>query len=69
MTPEFKSIEAQMPFEPMPMHLIPYDKFWGDYFSHTKEKPCKNYFLSQMSKNSRYAVGQVRHIINFMDTD
>ena len=46
--------------------VIPYTKYWGDYFIHDAAKPKRNYFVHSMSKNARYAVPLLRHIANFV---
>jgi hypothetical protein len=66
--PDFKEIEDASPFAPVNHGLINYDKYWGqNYFIHSEQNPKKNWYVDQVSKNSRYAVPMVRHITNFMD--
>ena len=46
MAEDYQQIEEESPFEePLDLKLIPYDKYWGDFFIHSKEEPKKNYYV------------------------
>jgi len=64
---EYKEIEKKTPLKPLDLKLVPTQKYWGDYFLHSKTNPKRNYFVHELSKNARYAVPLVRHITNFID--
>ena len=62
--PDFEDVDG---LEPLDHKLIPYEKYWGDFFVHSPENPTKNWFLKKCAENSRYAVPACRHILNFME--
>jgi len=59
---DYAKIEEACPLPKLDPKLIPYDKYWGDYF-----QGGNNYFVSKLSENSRYAVPLVRYIVNMVD--
>ena len=64
--PDYEPISDSGPYKTKcEAGLTAYTKYWGDDFFTQDGK--RNYYVTQMSKNARYAVPLLRHVANFID--